>query len=190
MIDSLSIRSITGPDINNGLGVRLTIWVQGCSHNCKGCQNPSTHEYTKDECIGADEAFHIILKEITKKDNNGKYIYDGITLSGGDPLDQCPSVLRELCDLVDNIRSVRPNINLWIYTGFTYTDLVRNDYTKYILDRLNPNVIVDGKFMRQYKPTDPNVCPWRGSTNQHLIDYKASHEAGSIVEFELPNDNI
>lgn len=191
MSEHLYIRSITGPDINNGTGIRLTIWVQGCKHNCKGCHNPQTHEYTSENCIDITKAWTYIKKELLKKDdlssNNeqNKYLYDGVTLSGGDPLMQTTSALDELINLVTAIRSIRPDINIWIYTGFTYDILIKNSFYNDILHQLQPDVIVDGRFMDHYKPINPSYCPWRGSTNQHLIDFKASYDVGSIVELKL-----
>lgn len=189
-LNNLYIRSITGPDIQNGPGVRLTVWVQGCSHKCPGCHNKDLWEYvsTKGDshnCIDASKAFSLIKEEIVKKTEGDKYIYDGVTFSGGDPLCQSKNAMHELEQLIENIREIRQDINIWIYTGFTSHYLFKENkfYYDWIV-RVRPDVIVDGEFVEQYKPTDPNMCVWRGSTNQRIVDVKKTIETGNITEWQ------
>lgn len=188
MTDNLYIAAITGPDIQNGTGVRLTIWIQGCKHNCPDCHNGHLQSYKKDGNLTTEQAFKYIEDELIRTTENGEYIYDGVTFSGGDPLFQTKTALEQLKELISQIRDIRPEINVWIYTGFTFSYLYKENkfYHEYI-EQIMPDVIVDGKFMQHYKPTDPNTLPFRGSSNQHIVDVKASYGQGSLIEINLKN---
>lgn len=154
------------PDsILDGSGIRTVIWFQGCLHNCKGCQNPETHDMNGGMVVDIDE--------IKMKLKNLKY-QSGITLSGGDPFFQ-PEAALEIAKFAKNI-----GLNVWAYTGFTYeallSDKSRLDLLKYV------DVLVDGKFMIDKKSLN---CKFRGSTNQRLIDVKKSMEAGGVVLYDV-----
>ena len=154
------------PDsILDGSGIRTVIWFQGCLHNCKGCQNPETHDMNGGMVVDIDE--------IKMKLKNLKY-QSGITLSGGDPFFQ-PEAALEIAKFAKSI-----GLNVWAYTGFTYeallSDKSRLDLLKYV------DVLVDGKFMIDKKSLN---CKFRGSTNQRLIDVKKSMEAGRVVLYDV-----
>lgn len=154
------------PDsILDGSGIRTVIWFQGCLHNCKGCQNPETHDMNGGMVVDIDE--------IKMKLKNLKY-QSGITLSGGDPFFQ-PEAALEIAKFAKSI-----GLNVWAYTGFTYeallSDKSRLDLLKYV------DVLVDGKFMIDKKSLN---CKFRGSTNQRLIDVKKSLEAGGVVLYDV-----
>ncbi len=154
------------PDsILDGSGIRTVIWFQGCLHNCKGCQNPETHDMNGGMVVDIDE--------IKMKLKNLKY-QSGITLSGGDPFFQ-PEAALEIARFAKSI-----GLNVWAYTGFTYeallSDKSRLDLLKYV------DVLVDGKFMIDKKSLN---CKFRGSTNQRLIDVKKSMEAGGVVLYDV-----
>ena len=154
------------PDsILDGSGIRTVIWFQGCLHNCKGCQNPETHDMNGGMVVEIDE--------IKMKLKNLKY-QSGITLSGGDPFFQ-PEAALEIARFAKSI-----GLNVWAYTGFTYeallSDKSRLDLLKYV------DVLVDGKFMIDKKSLN---CKFRGSTNQRLIDVKKSMEAGWVVLYDV-----
>lgn len=154
------------PDsILDGSGIRTVIWFQGCLHNCKGCQNPETHDMNGGMVVDIDE--------IKMKLKNLKY-QSGITLSGGDPFFQ-PEAAFEIAKFAKSI-----GLNVWAYTGFTYeallSDKSRLDLLKYV------DVLVDGKFMIDKKSLN---CKFRGSTNQRLIDVKKSMEAGGVVLYDV-----
>ena len=188
MTENLYVAAITGPDIQNGPGVRLTVWVQGCKHNCPNCQNRHLQHYKTDGNLTARQSLEYIKRELTRADGTGEYIYDGVTFSGGDPLFQTKAALEQLKELIGQIRDVRPEISIWVYTGFTFSYLYKenkfyHDYIKQIM----PDVIVDGRFMEHYKPSDQNTLPFRGSSNQHIVDVKASYEQGHLVEIGLNN---
>lgn len=154
------------PDsILDGSGIRTVIWFQGCSHNCKGCQNPETHDMNGGMVVDVDE--------LKMKLKNLKY-QSGITLSGGDPFFQ-PDAALEIAKFAKSV-----GLNVWAYTGFTYEALLSD---KSRLDLLkNVDVLVDGKFMMDKKSLN---CKFRGSTNQRLIDVKKSLEAGGVVLYDV-----
>lgn len=154
------------PDsILDGSGIRTVIWFQGCLHNCKGCQNPETHDMNGGIVVDVDE--------LKMKLKNLKY-QSGITLSGGDPFFQ-PEAALEIAKFAKSI-----GLNVWTYTGFTYEALLSD---KSRLDLLkNVDVLVDGKFMMDKKSLN---CKFRGSTNQRLIDVKKSLEAGGVVLYDV-----
>lgn len=154
------------PDsILDGSGIRTVIWFQGCLHNCKGCQNPETHDMNGGIVVDVDE--------LKMKLKNLKY-QSGITLSGGDPFFQ-PDAALEIAKFAKSV-----GLNVWAYTGFTYEALLSD---KSRLDLLkNVDVLVDGKFMMYKKSLN---CKFRGSTNQRLIDVKKSLEAGGVVLYDV-----
>ena len=154
------------PDsILDGSGIRTVIWFQGCLHNCKGCQNPETHDMNGGIVVDVDE--------LKMKLKNLKY-QSGITLSGGDPFFQ-PDAALEIAKFAKSV-----GLNVWAYTGFTYEALLSD---KSRLDLLkNVDVLVDGKFMMGKKSLN---CKFRGSTNQRLIDVKKSLEAGGVVLYDV-----
>lgn len=147
--------------IVDGKGLRTTLFFQGCTHHCKGCQNPQTWDMNKIIKLYCVED---LIKEI--EDNA---INKNVTLSGGDPLCNYDSCL-ELCKQLKN-----KNFNIWLYTGFTYEYIINNfkDILKYV------DVIVDGEFIESKK--DLNL-KYKGSSNQRVIDINKSKN--SIVIFE------
>lgn len=153
--------------IVDGLGVRTVVWTQGCSHNCPSCHNPSTHDFNGGELVELDE----VLTAIEELEGQ-----DGITLSGGDPFFQpasCTKIAQKAHEL---------GMNVWAYTGFTYEDLIKKG-NKDILELLMEiDVLIDGKFDPSKKTLD---LPFRGSSNQRLIDVKKSLENHETIRFEL-----
>ena len=126
----------------NGEGARYVIFLQGCKHHCKGCQNPETWDFDGGKEIGAKE----IAEDFRKRK-----LLDGITLSGGDPFYQQESCLELL--------SFLPGVNVWIYTGFDYDEISETELAK------KANVLVVGKFIEDLK------CDGQyfGSSNQKII---------------------
>ena len=102
---------ITSPDIENGPGCRVTLWIPGCCRKCPGCHTPWTHDYN----IGNEfttEDFDNLCQILEKP-----YIA-GLTISGGDPLLQSEETLIDLCQLAHDIKERFPNKPIWIYTGY------------------------------------------------------------------------
>lgn len=160
MEETMNYHDIQKCDMLNGNGIRVTLFVSGCNHHCKNCQNPET--WNPNNGIPFDEnALNEIYDEL-KLD----YI-DGLTLSGGDPMNE--SNLNDIYTLVSKIKEDFPDKTIWIYTGYTYDEL-KNDNTengekrRKILEKCD--VLVDGKFVEELK--DVNY-PYAGSTNQKII---------------------
>ena len=158
----LRILNITAPDINNGNGVRVTLWVSGCSHKCKGCHNSWTWNYNQGKIFAEDS------DEILNKLSNwlSRDYVDGLTISGGDPLDQDKNTLFELKQIVNWVKTNFPSKTIWIYTGYTYEEL--NEYQLSAIE--NVDVLVDGPYKEELR--DIAHCPFRGSTNQRIIHIK------------------
>ena len=144
--------TITSPDVNNGSGFRVTLWVAGCSHHCKGCHNPETWDYKQGKHLSE------IWKELVEKLDK-EYI-TGLTLSGGDPLDQTNGSLLELYILLGRIKAKFPDKNIWIYSGDVYENLIKHPLKKAILKRCD--VLVDGPYRYALRDTS---LPFRGSSN-------------------------
>ena len=164
----LRILDITAPDINNGNGIRITLWVAGCKHHCKGCHNKWTWDFNQGKDF-IEEQDYIL----TKLENwlSRDYV-DGITLSGGDPLCQDERSLISLLDIIKWVRLNFPTKTIWMYTGYVYEDIINDteqsricNLKKTILD--NIDVLVDGPYKEELR--DTSHCPFRGSTNQRII---------------------
>ena len=158
----LRILDITAPDINNGNGIRVTLWISGCSHKCKGCHNSWTWNYNQGKIFAKDS------DEILNKLSNwlSRDYVDGLTISGGDPLDQDKNTLFELKQIVNWVKMNFPSKTIWIYTGYTYEEL--NEYQLAVVE--NIDVLVDGPYKEELR--DIAHCPFRGSTNQRIIYIK------------------
>ena len=165
---------VTCPDVNNGLGNRVTLWISGCKHNCKGCHNSWLHDYTKGKPV--IESLNDIYKYLEKP-----YI-KGLTVSGGDPLYQDNDSLDELYDLLLRIRKDFPDKDIWIFSGFTLKE-IKDDESKLKQKKIIDIVdyFVDGKFIENLKDTR---LPFRGSSNQNI--WKNNGEG----VFEIVDDNI
>lgn len=158
----LRVLDITAPDINNGNGCRVTLWVSGCTHHCKGCQNSWTWKFNQGKSLveHQDE----ILNELSKW--LSKYYIEGVTFSGGDPLCQDSDGLDELRMLIMWVRRNFPTKNIWLYTGYVYDNL--DSKKKEIADMCD--VVVDGPYIEEKR--DIAHTPFRGSTNQRIIEIK------------------
>ena len=168
----LRILDITAPDINNGNGLRVTIWFAGCKHHCKGCHNSWTWNY--------DQGVNLFSKNIEETLNDpytnevfnklhhwlDKDYIEGVTLSGGDPLCQDDEALSILIGLLAFIKQTWPSKTIWCYTGYIYEEL--NEKQKEVLKYCD--VLVDGPYIEEKR--DIAHTPFRGSTNQRIIKLK------------------
>lgn len=148
----MRIYDITSCDVNNGEGIRVTLWVAGCRHRCPGCQNPETWDFNG----GFDfdqEARDFLFGELSKS-----YI-DGLTLSGGDPLYSLDDIL----PLCKEIKEKFPQKNIWLYTGFTLEE-IKGSRLKEILPYID--VLIDGPYVESLRDV---TLEFRGSSNQRLI---------------------
>ena len=147
--------------IVDGEGIRAVVWTQGCSHNCKECHNPATHDFNGGFMTTTEE----IKRELSKLEGQ-----QGITFSGGDPLFQveaCTDIARYAKEL---------GLNVWCYTGFTFEELLKKKKTIEFLNYVD--VLVDGKFERSKSSLN---FDFRGSSNQRIIDVPSSLEKKEIV---------
>ena len=156
----LRIVDITAPDINNGNGLRVTLWVAGCNHRCKGCHNAWTWKYEQGRIFSEEQ--NKIFEELSEWLDRD-YI-EGLTLSGGDPLAQDNDGLCELYSIIEWFREKYPTKNIWLYTGYVYEEL--SGLQKEVAD--NCDVIVDGPYKEELR--DIAHCPFRGSTNQRILN--------------------
>lgn len=155
--------NITKDDMLNGDGLRVVLWVAGCSHGCKECQNPLTW----DPKGGLDFDGKVKKEIFAELEKN--YI-SGITLSGGDPL--FPGNRKEIEELVKEIRTKFPQKTIWLYTGGLWEQEAKQEIMKYI------DVLVDGKYECDKRDTQLH---WRGSSNQRVIDVPKSLTTGRVV---------
>lgn len=166
---NMNYHNISYPDMLNGDGLRVVLWLSGCSHHCSDCQNPQT--WNPEGGIEFDKSSEDeLLRELSKD-----YI-DGLTLSGGDPLHE--SNLDSVLELLKKIRILFGNTKtVWLYTGYKWEDITypfRTAIEKY--DEYNRkrrciiklcDVLVDGRFENEKKDLS---LPFRGSSNQRVID--------------------
>ena len=175
--NNLHIMAVTGPDINNGPGFRVTIWVSGCTHACPGCQNKHTWKYGQGHKLDDMVPYHITCKEKILNLIGDKHI-DGVTISGGDPLDQSPQALKELAKFLSNIKKRYPEKSIWLYTGYFIEDLKNYPHKEVIK---NCDVIIDGPYVKEKRNI---TMPFRGSTNQRIIDVQKSFEENKICTID------
>lgn len=159
----MKYHNITKDDMLNGDGLRVVLWVAGCSHHCKGCQNPVTWD-PDDGLKFTEETKQEIFTELEKP-----YI-SGITFSGGDPLHN--SNMMRVTALAKEIRRKFPDKTIWLYTGYQWSEVKEFAIVKYV------DVLVDGKYVERLRNTQLH---WRGSSNQRVIDVKKSLETGKVV---------
>ena len=154
-------------DTANGLGCRVTLFVSGCDHHCKGCQNPQTWD-----CNYGKE-FNVLTIDKILEYMNHDYI-KGLSLSGGDPLkkENIPYILW----LLREVKRVYPNKDVWCWTGDTWEQLMARPDTKAILQYID--VLVDGEFIESQKSLS---LVWKGSMNQRVLDVKKSLELNHPV---------
>lgn len=148
----------------DGTGIRTVIWTQGCGHACPGCQNPLTHDFSGGVEVELDDI---------KEDLKTLELQKGITFSGGDPIYQIDAVL-ELSKFIKTL-----GMDIWVYTGFTYEEVLNMPLGRDLLGTID--VLVDGKFMLEFRTLD---APFRGSTNQRIIDTQKSLKKGRVVLIE------
>ena len=170
----MKVLTLTTPDIENGFGCRVTIWFAGCNRRCPGCHNPHTWAYNQGEELLSEEVLNKIYSLVDKD-----YI-QGITLSGGDPFDQDEKSLKELLIFIKHFKINYPDKDIWIYAGGLYEDFIKNDIIREIL--IWSDVLVDGPFKQELKELD---LPFKGSTNQRIIDLKKSLFTNTIVEIPV-----
>lgn len=177
----MNYHNITYPDMNNGDGLRVVLWLSACNHHCYNCQNPQTWDVNSG--IPFDEsAKEELFREL------GKDYISGLTLSGGDPLHEAN--LDGVLYLVNEFRLSFSNKSIWIYSGYTWNQIMN----PVITSDFNPSrdellrkrkeivkqcdVMVDGRYIDSQRDIS---LKWRGSKNQRVIDIQQSLQKGEIV---------
>lgn len=159
----MRFHNITKDDMLNGDGLRVVLWVAGCSHHCRECQNPITWDPNGGipfEEENLQEIFHELDQD---------YV-DGITFSGGDPLHEANR--DDVEALAKLIREKYPQKTIWLYTGYVWEEIHDWSIMEYI------DVLVDGRFELAQK--DVNL-QWKGSANQRVIDVQDTLKMGKVV---------
>ena len=167
-------------DIQDGDGVRVSIYVSGCHFHCRECHNKEAWDFNYGKEFGEAE----IEKIINLMDND--YI-SGLSILGGEPLEIVNQ--KGLVSLVNRVKEKFPNKNIWCYTGYDFEKDILNDmykkydFTKQLVDKID--IMVDGQFEIDKKITD---LKFRGSYNQRKIDVKESVKTNSLVKLAFGDE--
>lgn len=154
-------------DISNGPGVRISIFMQGCTFKCKNCFNPETHNFN-----GGLEFNDEVIDKIIELAN---YDYiKGLSVLGGEPLH--PKNISGTTRLVKLFKERYPNKSIWVWSGFLFDkDLIDKEVLKYI------DVLVDGQYQDELHNPKLKYC---GSSNQRVIDVKKSLKENKVILYE------
>ena len=177
----MNYHKIEKTSIANGTGIRVVLWISGCSLHCKGCHNPETWSANSGNIFN-EEAKKELFEALDKS-----YI-QGITFSGGHPLED--RNVEDVYNLITEIREKFPTKDIWLYTGYTWDSILYPivtddfnlnrdlaiDYRKKIIKMCD--VVVDGKYIEEQRDL---TLKWRGSRNQRVIDVKKTLENDEIV---------
>ena len=169
-------------DIANGEGVRVSLFVSGCTHHCKNCFNKETWDFNYGKPF-TEETEELLLRELEPD-----YI-DGLSLLGGEPFE--PQNQEVLLPFLRKVKNELPNKNIWCYTGYLFDrellseSRARCEFTDEMLSLID--VIVDGEFVQALHDIS---LAFRGSSNQRIIDVQKSLETGEIKLHNLMSRNI
>ncbi len=166
-------------DVANGVGVRVSLFVSGCTHHCKGCFNEVAWDF-KYGTPFTEETINTIIEYLKPS-----YVA-GLTILGGEPFE--PANQKGLLPLLRKVRETYPEKNIWMFSGYTFdTDIVGRmcntlDETKEILSLID--ILVDGKFEEDKKSVS---LRFRGSANQRIIKVQQSLKSGKVELWEGMN---
>lgn len=156
-------------------GIRISLFVSGCTHRCKGCHNPDGWSFdngTKFNQFTAAEILDALAKPYIK----------GLSLLGGEPFDQ--SDLYWLVNLVRLAKEYYPEKDIWVWTGYEFDQIRSSPLTKYI------DVAVTGKFILEQRDISSDNI-WRGSRNQRVIDVQRSLNTKTVIGLDgIPNNKL
>ena len=154
-------------DISNGPGVRVSIFMQGCTFNCKNCFNSETHDFN-----GGKEFTDDTINRVLELCDNETI--RGLSILGGEPMH--PKNIEGTTKLAKAFKKKYPNKDLWIWSGFLFDkNLKDKEVVKYV------DVLVDGQYIDElHNPT----LKWKGSSNQRVIEVQKSLKSNNVVLFE------
>lgn len=163
--NSIRIAGVVRESIVDGPGLRFVVFCQGCPHDCKGCHNMATHDFS----AGYDCDISKILEAI---DQNP--LLDGVTFSGGEPMCQ-PEAFLQLAREVK-----KRNLSIVTYTGYTYEELLKLSEENESIEQLMSmiDLLIDGRFIESQRDL---TLLFRGSANQRIIDMNLTREKGAIT---------
>ncbi len=153
-------------DISNGPGVRVSIFMQGCSFHCKNCFNQETWDFEGGQEF-TEDTINKVLELSDKKE------VKGLSILGGEPMH--PTNIEGTTKLAKAFKEKYPEKNIWAWSGFKYEDIKNNDVFNYI------DVLVDGQYKDELH--DPTL-KWKGSSNQRVIDIKESKKQNKVCELK------
>lgn len=157
-------------DIANGPGIRTTLFVSGCTHNCPGCFNKEQQDfnYGKEFDEEAKNKFidYALEDEVT-----------GISILGGEPMQQIKTPELPLFLSLLRVIVKKP---IWLWSGYTFEEIIENKYMKCILERVD--VLIDGRYEEDKR--DYSLM-YRGSSNQRVIDVQESLKQGKVIQIEV-----
>lgn len=164
--EKLRIAGIEEESIVDGPGIRFVVFTQGCKHKCKDCHNPETHKM--------DGGYEVDIKSIVEKIKSNALL-DGITISGGEPFEQA----LKASILAGKVKEM--GLNVVTYTGYTFEELLEKMKTSKEYEQLlmATDILIDGSF--DINKRDLTI-PFRGSSNQRIINVKKSFKNKTVVE--------
>lgn len=163
----IRVNGIVNDSIVDGPGLRLAVFVQGCSHHCPGCHNPETHDKAGGTLRQTEEIVRLMAENP---------LLDGLTLSGGEPFEQAEACLA----LALAARAL--GLSVWAYSGYTYEALTnKSTAARELLAACD--VLVDGPFVLAQRSLE---LDFRGSRNQRLIDLHKTRQSGAVTPWTRP----
>jgi len=170
----MNYAAIKRRDIANGSGVRVSLFVSGCTHHCPGCFNAEAQDFSFGQPFTA-EVEDRLLADLTPS------FVSGLTLLGGEPFE--PANQRGLLPFLRRVKETYPQKDIWAFSGYTYEELTgqsraRCEVTDEMLSLID--VLVDGEFVQALYDIS---LQFRGSSNQRLIDVKATRASGELTPF-------
>ena len=167
MKDVARYTSIKDFDIQQGEGVHVSLWMQGCVHRCGNCHNPDTWDLS-------DKSGKVFTETEVNKivDILNCRIKKNLSILGGEPLIPRNYEMLEL--LVEKAKKRNPNIKIWLWTGFNFEDVKHINLMQYI------DVLVDGKYIHELR----EVTRYKGSSNQRVIDVKKSLDKNKVILYK------
>lgn len=166
----MNYMEIKKSDIANGPGVRVSLFVSGCTHHCKGCFNPDTWDFDAGKPF--DPPVENSLLSLL-----GRSYIAGLTLLGGEPMEDCNRAA--LLPFLRKLKEIYPNKSIWCYSGYTFDELIDKGASD-ILELID--VLVDGEFILEKKDIR---LPFRGSSNQRLLDVPKSLRRKKAIPYDL-----